>query len=133
MKQTIPAVHFVILGMVLGVLAGATACSGAHGAGQTRESTAAALAPNAGRGGVASPWLDDPESHQGPASNDAPPVVEEPESSNEEADDSGDGGGDDSGDEGSDDSGEGEDEPEIELEEGWGEDEDWDEEDPGNE
>lgn len=128
MKQTFPAPMFVVLGAVMGVLAALTACSGARGAGQGRESTAA-LAPNGGRGGVASPWLDDPESYQGPASNEAAPVSEEAESSEEEADGGGDG-GDGGGDE-SDDLGEGASEPEIEFEEGWGGDEEW-EEDPGD-
>jgi hypothetical protein len=139
MKLTFPAVtpavtivvSGAVLGVALGVLAGLTACSGARGSGHGRESTAAALAPNSGRGGVTSPWLDDPESHQGPASNEAAPVTEEAQSS-EEDDDLGDGGGDDSGSEGGGDSGEAESEPEIEIEEGWGGDEDW-EEDPGDE
>ena len=124
MKQTIAAV-------LLGLLAGVTACSGARGSGHGRESTAAALSPNAGRGGVASPWLDDPEPYQGPAGNEAAPAVEEPASSGEETD-LGDGGGDDSGADG-DDLVEDVSEPEIEIEEGWGGDEDWDEEDPGDE
>ena len=124
MKQTIAAV-------LLGLLAGATACSGARGSGHGRESTAAALAPNAGRGGVASPWLDDPEPYyHGTAGNEAAPAVEEPASSSKEPD-LGDGGGGDSG--GDSDLGEDDSEPEIELEEGWGGDEDWDEEDPGDE
>jgi hypothetical protein len=128
MKQTIPAVMFLVLGM----LAGLTACSGARASGQGRDTTAAALGPNGSRGGVASPWLDDPESYQGPASNEAAPVTQESESSEEEADDLGGGGGDDGGGEGEDDLGEGASEPEIEIEEGWGGDEDW-EEDPGDE
>jgi hypothetical protein len=125
MKQTIAAV-------LLGVLAGVTACSGARGSGHGRD-TAAALAPNSGRGGVASPWLDDPESHMGPAGNEAAPAVEESEASEEESDDFGGGGGDDSGGEDGDDLGEDASEPEVDLEEGWGGDEDWDEEDPGEE
>jgi hypothetical protein len=131
MKQTIPAVSSilpgVVLGVLLGVLASVTACSGAHGSGQGREGTA--LAPNGGRGGVASPWLDDPESYQGPASNEPAPVAEEAEEAEEEADGLGAGGGDDAGGEGGDDLGEGDTEPEIEFEEGWGGDEEW-EEDP---
>jgi hypothetical protein len=126
MKQMIAAV-------LLGVLAGVTACSGARGSGRARESTAAALAPNADRGGVASPWLDDPESYQGAASNEAAPAVEEPEASEEETDDLGGGADDDSGDEGGGDEGDDASEPEIELEEGWGDDEDWGDEDLGDE
>jgi hypothetical protein len=126
MKQTIAA-------MLMGLLAGVAACSGARASGQGREGTAAALAPNAGRGAVASPWLDDPDSgfHLGAAGDDAAPVSEDSESSEEESDDFGDGGGDDSGDEGGDDGGEGDSEADIDVEEGWGGDEDWDEEDPG--
>jgi hypothetical protein len=125
MKQTIAAV-------LMAVLAGVAACSGARGSGQGRERTAAAFTPHAGRGAVASPWLDDPDLHSNAAGEDSAPVVEDSESSEEESDDFGDGGGEDSG-EGSEDGGEDASEPEIDLEEGWGGDEDWDEEEPGDE
>jgi hypothetical protein len=126
MKQTIAAV-------LLGVLAGVAACSGARGSGQGRESTATALDTNAGRGGFASPWLDDPDSQTGTAASEAAPAVEESESSDEGADDAGDGGGDDDGDEGGDDLVDDAAAPEVELDEDWGGDEDWDEDDPGDE
>ena len=128
MNQMIPAVMFLVLGM----LAGLTACSGARASGHGRDSTAAALAPNGNRGGMASPWLDDPESYQGPASNEPAPVTPAVEPSEEESDGVGGGSGDDGGSDGGDEDSEGASEPEIEIEEDWGGDEDW-EEDPGDE
>jgi hypothetical protein len=124
MKQTIAAV-------LLGVLAGVTACSGARGSGQGRESTATALDTNAGPG--ASPWLDDPQPRTDTAVNEAGPAVEESESSDDETDDAGDGGGDDADAEGGGDLVDDAAAPEVELDEDWGGDEDWDEDDPGDE
>lgn len=124
MKQMFAAV-------LLGVLAGVTACSGARGSGQGRESTATALGANAGRGGNPSPWLDDPEPVTGTAPSEAAPASEPVASSDEETDDLGDGGGDDVGHESDDEIIE-DAAPELDLDEGWGGDEDWDEDDPGD-
>src|SRR5690606_13263748 len=95
MKQSIAA-------MLVVLLAGVAACGGARAPERGGEGTAAALAPNAGRGGISSPWLDDPESRQGTAGDERATAPGDAESSAGDSDALDDGDGDDSGDGGGD-------------------------------
>jgi hypothetical protein len=124
-------VNHILAAVLLGLLAGVSACGGLRASGSS-SGTSAAAPRTAGRGGNASPWLDDPVAYTGTA--DSAPVAAEStddDSSKDDGDDFGGGGGDDGGDTSGDDLGEGVEEIEIDLGDdgGWGDDEDWPEDD----
>lgn len=119
-----------IAAVLMSLLVGGAACSGARASGEAHETTAAAR--HSARGD--SPWLED--EHPRRAAGDEPAARSEEESEADEGgDDLGDEGSDDFGDEGSDDAG-GEDVEETTIDfgdEDLGGDEEWgDEEDQGN-